>query len=110
MTLLITIFAAVIVTVIWYIRADRNNLKLGTLCLTYWGASLMWLVDAVTEYLKIGAEFFNPSITDMLNDSFLGFSVTALGLVIWIINLLISDQKNILKLKIKNNRSDKNET
>lgn len=110
MTLLITIFASVIVTVIWYIRTDRNNLKLGTLSLMYWGASLMWLVDAVTEYFRTGAEFFHPSVTDMLNDAFLGFSVTAFGLVIWIINLLISDPKNIFKLKIKNNRSDKNGT
>ncbi|MCM1314528.1 MAG: hypothetical protein NC205_07660 [Prevotella sp.] len=110
MTLLITIFSAVIATVIWYISENRKNLKLGTLSLMYWGASLMWLVDAVTEYLETGAEFFNPSVTDMLNDAFLGFSVTAFGLVIWIISLLISDPKNILKLKIKNNRSDKNGT
>ncbi|MDE6424900.1 MAG: hypothetical protein K2K89_02010 [Ruminococcus sp.] len=110
MTLLITVFTAVTTTFMWYIKDDRNNLKLGTLSLMYWGASLMWLVDAVTEYLETGAEFFRPSVTDMLNDAFLGFSVTALGLVIWIINLLISDPKNILKLKIKNNRSDKNGT
>lgn len=108
MTLLITVFAAVISTVVWYVRTDRNNLKLGTLCLMYWGASLMWLVDAVVEYLEAGAAFFNPSSADMLNDSFLGFSVAALGLVIWLINLIASDPKNILK--IKNDRSDKNGT
>ncbi|MDE5765373.1 MAG: hypothetical protein K2I00_10530 [Ruminococcus sp.] len=108
MTLLITILSAVISTVIWYTTNNRRNLKLGTLCLAYWGASLMWIVDSVAEYIKTGAEFFNPSAADMLNDSFLGLSVTALGLTIWIINLLISDPKNILK--IKNNRSDENGT
>ena len=108
MTLLITVFSAVIATVIWYMREDRKNLKLGTLRLMYWGASLMWLVDAVAEYLETGAEFFNPSVADMINDSFLGFSVIAFGLIIWIVNLLISDPKNILKSKFDNNLNDKN--
>ncbi|MDE6034577.1 MAG: hypothetical protein K2G36_01525 [Ruminococcus sp.] len=99
MTLLITIFSAVTATLIWYIREDRKKLKLDTLSLMYWGASLMWLVDAVTEYLEKGTDFFNPSVADMINDSFLGFSVTAFGLIIWIVNLLISDPKNIFKSK-----------
>ena len=90
MTLLITIFAAIISTVVWYIR-PKSNMKLGSLCLMYWGASLMWLVDAVAEYIELGAEFFTPAASDMLNDSYLGFSVVALGLVIWLAMLLIKD-------------------
>lgn len=90
MTLLITVFAAIISTVVWYTRPE-SNMKLGSLCLMYWGASLMWLVDAVAEYIELGAEFFAPAAADMLNESYLGFSVVALGLVIWLAMLLIKD-------------------
>ena len=89
MTLLITAFAAVIATIAWYnVKADR---KLGTLALMYWGASLMWLVDSVVEYIEAGAEFFTPDMADMLNDAYLGLSVTVLGLIIWLIVLLVKD-------------------
>ncbi len=89
MTLLITTFAAVIATIAWYtIKADR---KLGTLALMYWGASLMWLVDSVVEYIEAGAEFFTPAAADMINDSYLGLSVVALGLVIWVVVLMVKD-------------------
>ena len=89
MTLLITSFAAVIATIAWYnVKADR---KLGTLALMYWGASLMWLVDSVVEYIEAGAEFFTPAIADMINDSYLGLSVVALGLIIWVVVLMVKD-------------------
>ena len=89
MTLLITTFAAVIATIAWYtIKADR---KLGTLALMYWGASLMWLVDSVVEYIEEGSEFFTPAAADMINDSYLGLSVVALGLVIWVVVLMVKD-------------------
>lgn len=100
MTLLITIFAAVISTVVWYVK--ENDMKLGVLCLMYWGASIMWFVDAVAEYLEIGAEYFTPSATDMLNDSYLGLSVVALGLVIWLVILLIKDPKGKIKKMLSN--------
>lgn len=89
MTLLITSFAAVIATIAWYnVKADR---KLGTLALMYWGASLMWLVDSVVEYIEAGAEFFTPATADMINDSYLGLSVVALGLIIWVVVLMVKD-------------------
>ena len=89
MTLLITAFAAVIATIAWYnVKADR---KLGTLALMYWGASLMWLVDSVVEYIEAGAEFFTPETADMINDSYLGLSVVVLGLIIWTVVLLVKD-------------------
>ncbi len=100
MTLLITIFAAVISTVLWYAIDSTNKIKLGTLSLMYWGASLMWLVDAVFEYIEMGAEFFTPVPADMLNDTYLGISVTAFGLVIWLVILLINDPKGVIKRAI----------
>ncbi|MGM9625932.1 MAG: hypothetical protein ACI3XM_09540 [Eubacteriales bacterium] len=97
MTLLTTVFAAVICTIVWYKNAPKNDMKVGTLCWIYWGASLMWLVDAVFEYAELGAEFFTPAPTDMLNDLYLGLSVVALGLIIWLVILLIKDPKGIVK-------------
>ena len=89
MTLLITAFAAIISTIAWYnVKADR---KLGTLALMYWGASLMWLVDSVVEYIDAPEEFFTPAAADMINDSYLGLSVVALGLIIWIVVLMVKD-------------------
>lgn len=100
MTLLITVFAAIISTVVWY--ASDSNMKLGTLSLMYWGASLMWLVDAVSKYIEIGAEYFTPAAADMLNDSYLGLSVVALGLVIWLVIVLVKDPKGkIRKILVK---------
>ena len=97
MTLLITVFAAIITTVIWYMSSQRKILRLGTLALMYWGASIMWFVDAIFEYAELGAEFFTPEAADMLNDSYLGLCVVALGLIIWMITLFIKDPKGVIK-------------
>ncbi|WP_026506841.1 hypothetical protein [Butyrivibrio sp. MC2013] len=97
MTLLISVFAAVISTALWYKSLPSNEMRLGTLCWLYWGASLMWLVDAIFEYTELGAEYFTPAAADMLNDTFLGLTVVALGMVIWIVRLLIADPKGVLK-------------
>ncbi|MBQ9360707.1 MAG: hypothetical protein IJT96_06695 [Lachnospiraceae bacterium] len=100
MTLLITVFAAVIATVKWYGRKD-DSMRLGILCFMYWGASIMWFVDAIFEYASSGAEYFTPAPADMLNDAFLGLSVVALGLVIWLVRLLIVDPKGTVRSALK---------
>ena len=97
MTLLTSIFAAIICTVIWYKNAPESEMKVGILCWMFWGASLMWLIDAIFEYAEIGAEFFTPAPADMLNDFYLGLSVVALGLIIWLIILLVKDPKGVVK-------------
>ncbi len=97
MTLLISVFAAVIATVVWYAKAPNDKMMTKVLCYMYWGASLMWLVDAVFEYAELHEQYFTPAPEDMLNDAFLGLSVVALGLVIWIIILLIKDPKGVIK-------------
>ena len=100
MTLLVTVFAAVICTALWYKNAPESKMQLGVLCWLYWGASLMWLVDAIFEYMKLGAAYFTPTPEDLLNDLFLGLSAVALGLVIWIVALLIKDPRGVLKAKL----------
>ena len=96
MTLLITVFAAVIASVLWYTSEDRS-MRFGTLALMYTGAALMWLVDAVAEYLEVGAEFFTPAAADMLNDTYLGLSVVALGLIIWLVIVFAKDPKGKIR-------------
>lgn len=93
MTLLITVFAAIISTAVWYAHAPESKMRVGMLCWMYWGASLMWLADAIFEYVEDSEAYFNPAPLDMLNDTYLGFSVLALGGVIWIITLLVKDPR-----------------
>ena len=72
------------------------------LCFMYWGASLMWLGDAIFEYIELGAEYFSPAPADMLNDGFLGLSVVAFGLIVWLIILLVKDPKGSVKTALLN--------
>lgn len=72
-------------------------MRTGILCWMYWGASLMWLVDAVVEYRELKAAYFTPAPADMLNDAFLGLAVVGLGLTIWIVRLLILDPKGAIR-------------
>ena len=100
MTLLVSVFAAVICTVIWYKNSPDSKMMEGVLCWMYWGASLMWLVDAIFEYAEDGTDYFRPAPADMLSDLFLGLSVVALGLVIWVVVLLIKDPRGVIKSKL----------
>lgn len=97
MTLLTTVFAAIICSVIWYRKAPNDDMKVGALCFMYWGASIMWLTDAFFEYAELGADFFTPPLEDMINDLYLGLSVVALGLTVWLTILFIKDPRGVLR-------------
>lgn len=97
MTLLLTFIAAIITTLIWYTNETARNLKIGILCYMYWGASLMWMCDAVAEYLELRAEYFQPYAQDMLNDAFLGVSVIVFALVIWLVVMIVKDPMGTVK-------------
>jgi hypothetical protein len=90
MTLLLTIIAAIVTTIIWYKKAD-SKMMLGCLSLIYWGASIMWFIDAIYEFVEMGSEFFNQPISDVVNDLLLGICVVVLGLIIWLTVLFIKD-------------------
>lgn len=93
MTLLITVIAAIASSLLWYnsmTKKGKDSMKYSTLCYMYWGASLMWFVDAIAEYAESGAEYFTPAFADMVNDAFLGVSAVTLGLVIWLARLFWS--------------------
>lgn len=97
MTLLTSVFAAITCTVLWYKKAPNDDMKLSVLCFLFWGASIMWLVDAIFEYAELKAAFFTPALQDMANDLYLGLSVVALGLIAWLVVLLIKDPKGAIK-------------
>ena len=103
MCLLITVFAAVITTVIWYNRKN-DDMRLGILLFMFWGASIMWFVDAIFEYIELRDAFFTPSLEEMANDSFLGASVIAFALVVWVVRLLILDPKGSVKAALQKDK------
>lgn len=99
MTLLITVIAAVISTLVWYFCEKRDSYRLGTLTLMYWGASLMWLADFIFEYAELKADYFNQSFESILNDLLLGLTVVTIGLIIWLVILLIKDPNGVFEKK-----------
>lgn len=109
MTLLVTVFAALISTIIWYKNGPEDRLHVGFLCWLFWGASIMWFVDAIFEYAELKADFFTPAPADMLNDLFLGLCVIALAMTIWVVYLLVKDPCGVVRAKLLENKSDKEE-
>ena len=108
MTLLVSVFSAIIFTVLWYKDAPKGKKLYIVPCFLFWGASIMWFVDAVFEYIELGAEeYFSPAPADMLNDLFLGLSVTALGLIIWLAVLIIKDPEGKVKASISKRKKKK---
>lgn len=101
MTLLTTFFAAIFSTLLWYTNDKLRELKISSLCFMYWGASIMWFVDAIYEYIELRDLYFTPAPLDMLNDFFLGLSVVAFGLFIWLVQILISDPNGIIHKAIQ---------
>lgn len=93
MWLLITALAALAATALWYAGAPADRYKLGFLSLIYWGATLMWLVDHVIAYVQEGGPFVEVDA----DGAALGLSVLILGLVIWLVRLLASDPKGVLR-------------
>ena len=63
----------------------------------------MWMVDAIAEYVELKAAYFTPALEDMINDTFLGLSVVAFALVIWVAYVLMKDPKNVVRAS-KSNR------
>ena len=97
MWLILTALAAVITTIIWYVKAPEDKYKLGLLSFAFWGATLMWLVDHIMAYVTEGGEFFETN----LDATMLGISVIIVALLIWLIVLLVNDPKGVLKRALK---------
>jgi hypothetical protein len=107
MTLLVTVFAAIISTIVWYVHAPEDRMKVHRLCFIFWGASLMWFVDACFEYSRLHAAYFTPSAGEMLNGLFLGLAVTALAMIIWLVSLLVSDPEGKVRASLLRRTEEK---
>lgn len=116
MTLLITLFAAIISTVVWYKKENRKEYALSALLYMFWGASLMWLIDAIVSFAKEGSAFFVPAegatmeetvlnqqhfFYSQMNDLYLGIAVIALALIIWLVIVAIKDPKHLYRKEAK---------
>lgn len=99
MTLLITILAAVTCTLLWHKNSAAREMNIKLLCLIYWGASLMWLVDTVIGIWESGIGYFRMNVSQLISESTLGLLAVILGVGIW----LICSRKNI------QNRREKHE-
>ena len=98
MCLLLTLMAAVAATVAWYACEKRGTYRLGTLCLIYWGAGLMWLVDFFFEYFSEGAAYFQQSFSEILNDSLLATLGKPGGITL---GELQRTAKNVLRMTLR---------
>ena len=87
MWLVVLVFAAAISTAIWY--AFEGKYKLGTLSLILWGAAIMVFVDHLMGYLE-GDAFIEMTA----NATLLGIFLVIAALVIWIILLFNSKERN----------------
>lgn len=92
MWLIMLTLAAVIVTMIWYSKAEEDKYMLKLLCLMLWGATIMVFVDHVMGFLIKGEEFFELTADAVV----LGFVMLIAALVAWGIALLLKDLKGVL--------------
>jgi peptidoglycan biosynthesis protein MviN/MurJ (putative lipid II flippase) len=97
MWLILTALAAIVSTIVWYVKSPDDKYKLGLLSLAFWGATIMWLVDHVMAYVMECGEFFETSS----DASMLGISVIVFALVVWLAVLLVSDPKGVLRKVLK---------
>jgi hypothetical protein len=97
MWLILTALAAVITTIIWYVKSPGDKYKLGLLSLMFWGATVMWLVDHIMAFASEGGAFFEISA----DATMLGIAVIVLALMAWAIVLVVSDPKGVLKKVLK---------
>lgn len=96
MTLVVTLLAAVVATLVWYAKLPENTYRIGGLALMYWAAALMWCVDGLFCLME-GEPFIEIVDTAaMLDDFVLGVVVVIVGIAAWAVYLLCSDPKNAL--------------
>lgn len=84
MTLLLVAAGALIVTLLILLAPEvGRRWRLGVLALTYWGASLMWCVDALGAVL-VGEDFLHVGNAGLFwDDVLLGLLALALGAGVW---------------------------
>jgi hypothetical protein len=90
MCLLMTLAAALAASLVWYRKRRNDGSRLETLCLMYWGAALMWMVDGFFRLAE-----GEPFLEITLDDTFLGLLVVAAGLIVWIALVRMGGMKKL---------------
>ena len=89
--LIIISLAAVVSTLIWYIKSPRDKYKLGLLSLIFWGATVMIFIDHLIGYINERGEFL-----EMTGEAgVIGLSLIVTALIIWVIAIVFSDPKKV---------------
>jgi len=91
--LIILAYSAVIATILWYSRAERDVYMFKVLSLILWGAAVMVFVDHVIGYLSEGGDFIEITPDAVV----LGFIMLLTALIIWMATLLIKDPRRVLR-------------
>ena len=89
--LITTSLAAVVSTLIWYIKSPGDKYKLGLLSLIFWGATVMIFIDHLIGYITERGEFLEMTA----EAGIIGLSLIVTALVIWVIAIVFSDPKKI---------------
>jgi lipoprotein signal peptidase len=93
MWLLIIGFAAAVVTLIWYSRAERDDYLFRYLCLILWGGAIMGFVDRLVKFFAEDGPFIDPSIEATV----LGLSMLLAALIFWELLMLVKDPRRTLR-------------
>lgn len=83
MTLLIIWCAAIISTVVKLKWDKQNQQHVSTLALIYWGASLMWVIDAMYQYIELRDKYWSDLVKNSISDLYLGILMIAIGVIMW---------------------------
>jgi hypothetical protein len=91
---LITItLAAVVSTIIWYVKGPQNMYKLGLLSLFFWGATIMVFIDHLVGSILEKGNFIEIKMSAEAWS--VGIAMVATVLAVWSIILVLSDPKGI---------------
>lgn len=93
MFFVIVALAAIISTLIWYIKDTEGKYKLGFLSLMLWGTTAMMFIDHLIRYIIERGELLEVN----LGASLLGLVLVIVALIIWEFALLRGDPKGVLR-------------
>jgi len=101
MWLVVMMFAAVVVTAVWYASDKaRKQYNIGLLGLLLWGTSIMVLVDHLMGYHSEGGPFIESSPEAIL----LSIILLMTALIVWEAVLLLKDPKGVVHAAVSGRR------
>ena len=95
MCLIMTICAAVVFTVIYFMNKKNGKVRksISNTCLMFWAAAIMWSVDGISSVMG-GEPFFDIS----REDTILGFIIVGAGLVVYAMMAMLEKKRTVSRL------------